>query len=475
MPIRSKPNAKKPSAKRVERLDSSVDDDDSQDVRTKLLLDEYMAKEADDMMAQPATQPAGVPTGTPMMPCSVSGIMAGASSGALGLVYGAGSTLVTHRGPGRLAACRAAGWSSAVSFGVMGAMYAGVGCFVKRLRQKEDAWNAGAAGFATGVTFAWGGSRAAILQSALGLGAMSYVLEKMGVLPESSTSSLPDELEAEVDTGLKERLDVCNKFAAQQLQDYLRTLKARLSSQSESQAALARQQSDRAMQAKQTEIEGLRETLAQDQATLQRYTVALAKLLGCYVAARDSKQVADIFIAWSHYAQGCRRKAKMLLVAGQHYTVGRLQRAVVLAWQKAAAHERRATVAQRLQQAHQAGKAAAWTDCEVVVARVEGDLAAAHQAIQQERAARERLEQEMKRAFMRGVCALNIEAMTVMKRGMPGGVNPFPVAVKLDGDSLEGPGAAAESVQQQEAQHAQEFGDSGLDTRRGVPMQRAEI
>ena len=31
------------------------------------------------------------------------------------------------------------------------------------------------------------------------------------------------------------------------------------------------------MQAKQTEIEGLRETLAQDQATLQRYTVALAK------------------------------------------------------------------------------------------------------------------------------------------------------------------------------------------------------
>ena len=31
-----------------------------------------------------------------------------------------------------------------------------------------------------GVTFAWGGSRAAVLQSALGLGAMSYVLEKMG-------------------------------------------------------------------------------------------------------------------------------------------------------------------------------------------------------------------------------------------------------------------------------------------------------
>ena len=184
------------------------------------------------------------------------------------------------------------------------------------------------------------------------------------VLPESSTSSIPDELEAEIDTGLKERLDVCNKFAARQLQvglpckahvhvtgcwgdctfeagcvhctaycpacclcimqvlgqerrcrkacehsipviahlvypcvcrpsrqimnssdqqrgctlqDYLRTLKARLSTQSESQAALARQQSDRAMQAKQTEVEGLRETLAQDQATLQRYTVALAK------------------------------------------------------------------------------------------------------------------------------------------------------------------------------------------------------
>ena len=72
-----------------------------QDAQTEMLLSdirgslspdsaEYMAKEADDMMAQPATQPAGVPTGSPMMPCSVSGIMAGASSGALGLVYGAG-------------------------------------------------------------------------------------------------------------------------------------------------------------------------------------------------------------------------------------------------------------------------------------------------------------------------------------------------------------------------------------------------
>ena len=38
------------------------------------------------------------------------------------------------------------------------------------------------------------------------------------VLPESSTSSIPDELEAEIDTGLKERLDVCNKFAGRQLQ-----------------------------------------------------------------------------------------------------------------------------------------------------------------------------------------------------------------------------------------------------------------
>ena len=67
-----------------------------------------------------------------------------------------------------------------------------------------------------------------------------------------------------------------------------------------------------------------------------------------------------------------------------------------------------------------------------------------------------------------------LQAMTVMKRGMPGGVNPFPVAVKLDGDSAEGPGADAESVQQQKAQHAQEFWDFGLDTRRGVPTQSVD-
>lgn len=36
----------------------------------------------------------------------------------------------------------------------------------------------------------------------------------------------------------------------------------------------------------------------------------------------------------------------------------------------------------------------------------------------------------MKRAFMRGVCALNIEAMSLMKRGsLPDGANPFPLVL----------------------------------------------
>mmetsp|Transcript_22338 Transcript_22338/g.26885 ORF Transcript_22338/g.26885 Transcript_22338/m.26885 type:complete len:451 (+) Transcript_22338:231-1583(+) len=44
-------------------------------------------------------------------------------------------------------------------------------------------------------------------------------------------------------------------------------------------------------------------------------------------------------------------------------------------------------------------------------------LAAANSRIAQEEAMRAELEKNMKQAFMRGVCALNIEAMAVMKRG----------------------------------------------------------
>eukprot|EP00955_Chlamydomonas_euryale_P098599 365157-Chlamydomonas_euryale.AAC.25 len=61
-----------------------------------------------------------------------------------------------------------------------------------------------------------------------------------------------------------------------------------------------------------------------------------------------------------------------------------------------------------------------------------------------EQEARAALEEDMKQAFMRGVCALNIEAMAVMKRGAPpGGANPCAPATVTVQPRPQSPGPLA--------------------------------
>ena len=47
-------------------------------------------------------------------------------------------------------------------------------------------------------------------------------------------------------------------------------------------------------------------------------------------------------------------------------------------------------------------------------------------------AERERYEETMKKAFMRGVCALNLEAMTMFREGEEGGRRPTPAATGIN-------------------------------------------
>lgn len=111
------------------------------------------------------------------LPCTLNGINAGLGGGALGYVFGFGSQLIKHRGKGRFKACTREGWSSAKTFAIMGGLYAGVNCFMKRLRQKDDAFNGAASGCATGLVLAWGGTPKAMLQSAVGFGFFSFVMD----------------------------------------------------------------------------------------------------------------------------------------------------------------------------------------------------------------------------------------------------------------------------------------------------------
>ncbi|KAL4424237.1 hypothetical protein ABPG75_001538 [Micractinium tetrahymenae] len=133
--------------------------------------------------SEPGAAPAHFST-----PCSLTGLGAGISGGALGWVFGFGGYWIRNLRGGQLKASLAEGWGSAKTFGIMGGLYAAVSCFMQRLRQKNDAWNGAASGCATGLALGWKQGPINALQSCAMLGFFSYFVDSMGVQPAEAAA-----------------------------------------------------------------------------------------------------------------------------------------------------------------------------------------------------------------------------------------------------------------------------------------------
>ncbi|KAK9804838.1 hypothetical protein WJX72_008146 [[Myrmecia] bisecta] len=149
------------------------------------LLEQPLPAEVD------GAEPSSAPAEPYELPCTLNGIMAGFSGGSLGYVFGFGPHLFTHKGPGRLKASNYKGLESAKTFAIMGGLYAAVSCYMKRIRLKEDAFNGGAAGCATGLALGWSGGPRSALQSCVGFGLFSFVIDYFSNPGAATAASLP--------------------------------------------------------------------------------------------------------------------------------------------------------------------------------------------------------------------------------------------------------------------------------------------
>ena len=97
-----------------------------------------------------------------------------------------------------------------------------------------------------------------------------------------------------------------------------------------------------------------------------------------------------------------------------------MARRALQAWRSGASGEFRERMHAELESRWADGAAREGAKAAAVIARLEAELAASRAALAREAAARNEAEERFKQAFMRGVCALNFEALAVLKTGAAG-------------------------------------------------------
>ncbi|PNH12700.1 Centrosomal protein POC5, partial [Tetrabaena socialis] len=183
----------------------------------------------------------------------------------------------------------------------------------------------------------------------------------------------------------------------------------------------------------------------------QRLWELMGRACAAYGQAKERRRRTilqfQLFYSWREQAMILARRKRRVERAERWYNQVHLKRNVFRAWFREAMREHRVTVNNRYIQEVENAKRLIHDHYKGQLGDLERLLADSHARLEQEAEARARLEDNMKRAFMRGVCALNIEAMTIMKRGAPpGGANPFPISLPPAGEQRfqeQGPGGGA--------------------------------
>lgn len=174
----------------------------------------------------------------------------------------------------------------------------------------------------------------------------------------------------------------------------------------------------------QNDMDALRELLATYEQSIQRKDQVISNLTTGLQHHRNRMEMQRSFTEWKIKHNDARREAFASNLARRHYQ-RTLQQKVWAAWHSVIEARWRQRVEKACQAKAQEVCMALTNDYETKLSSLNEALEAARFEVHRLHEERDRYEETMKKAFMRGVCALNLEAMTMFHepaetRGVPG-------------------------------------------------------
>ncbi|XP_062579270.1 centrosomal protein POC5-like [Saccostrea cucullata] len=165
----------------------------------------------------------------------------------------------------------------------------------------------------------------------------------------------------------------------------------------------------------QNEMERMKELLHTYETSIQRKDQVISNLTQALSKQKEKQDTMKTFSEWKIQHVDLKRE-KFAEKLAQRYHERRLQQKVWEAWHSVIENKWRTRVEKACQAKAQEICMQLTNDYEAKVADLTESLNAAREEICKLHKEREQYEETMKKAFMRGVCALNLEAMTVFNK-----------------------------------------------------------
>lgn len=160
------------------------------------------------------------------------------------------------------------------------------------------------------------------------------------------------------------------------------------------------------------EINSLKELLATYEKSIARKDQVISNLTHAMQKQKDKNEMMRTFCEWKMKHNDFKRETFCTMIAKKHHQRC-LQRKVWDAWHSVIETKWRVRIEKACQAKAQEVCVQLTNDYEARLAEVSENLAIARAEVALMHKERERYEEMMKKAFMRGVCALNLEAMTI--------------------------------------------------------------